>query len=151
MAMTMSASDADCRQQFCGVKSVLYEFQEVLFHSRPILGPVEWMHVGGSVLLGVLLECIFGFLSTWRRTSSCSPKPHCSENERAVKGDVSQTDIKSALLVYTQMLMQRCPICYMLLTNGNSVVQYAAGTKKAAVSLGLVVEAFILVLKISFL
>lgn len=150
----MAARDADCRQQLCGMEElmpVLYEFQEVLLHTSLILGPVERMHLGGSALLGVLLQYSFGFISTWRRTNSCSAKPHCSENESAVNGVVEQIDIKSAFLRYTEVLMRRCPVCYMFLTNEDGAVRYAAGAEEAAVSLGLVVEAFILVLKVPFL
>jgi len=67
MAMFRSASDADCRQQLCGMEElmfILYEFQEVLLHSNLVLGPMEGMHVGGSVLLGGFLWYAFGFIST---------------------------------------------------------------------------------------
>lgn len=44
--------------------SMLYGFQEVLFPCSLVLVPVEGMHVGALVLLGVLLEYTSGFIST---------------------------------------------------------------------------------------
>lgn len=67
VATPMSASDANCRQQRCvewELMSMLYGFQEVLFPCSLVLVPVEGMHVGALVLLGVLLKYTSGFIST---------------------------------------------------------------------------------------
>lgn len=55
--------------------------------------------------------------------------------------------------MYTKMLMQSCRMWDMFLTNKMSLsaAKRTVGAEKATISLGLVVEAFILVLKASFL